>query len=254
MRINSYLLIMLISVLGLAISCERSTDSSSNIVYIPSSDMELSPRENAEAETMALYLSRELVAPEYLYQRIKNGLATLREQYLESVPQVGMTHLPMHPPQSLIAGLTAEAIEKIRNGSFDEWNTLNNRFRLSGVDTTSWKYGGSFVRLDFSILLNCRIAGPMYEELENVWSCQCNGYAGDYPNIYAWLDENDKLVLLVRDAWGDCPAGCIVSHFYYFIESDDGFDLEIEAEMVSGSTEPVDPRILEIYNFWRVGY
>jgi hypothetical protein len=59
--------------------------------------------------------------------------------------------------------------------------------------------------------------------LDGVRYAEPNGFVGDWSNVYPWrLDEG--MSYLWRDAWGDCPAGCINSRFWYFRVTDAGIE------------------------------
>ena len=71
----------------------------------------------------------------------------------------------------------------------------------------------------------------MYESLPSVGAVSHYGSIGDWPNFYPWRLPDGRLTLLFRDAWGDCLAGCIHSHFWYF--RIDGDSIEYVGDYIS---------------------
>lgn len=67
---------------------------------------------------------------------------------------------------------------------------------------------------------NIEALGELFEEIEGVVSAGGTWFAGDGGDIQAMINE-DHVELIYEHAWGDCPAGCIYSHFWKFRVYDD---------------------------------
>ena len=95
------------------------------------SDPSLTPRADAEAEEAALWLSGSLVAPEQLYVTLQRDLATIREQFGDSVPElreVGFT--PWQPSNEISIKLLPAAYNLYSQGAYHDLDSLNALFRL----------------------------------------------------------------------------------------------------------------------------
>ncbi len=183
-------------------------------------DRSTTPKENAEAELAALWLSGDLIAPQALYETIRNDLAAIRAANADSTDMVSIGFFPPWAPSELLAGFSSEGVQKIRNDNFPELERLNKYFGLVELDTSglSWGTRGS-AGLRFSGRKHPMMIAPDYDELDDVMWAEPNGYIGDWGNVYPWkLDRG--MSYLIRNAWGDCPAGCIYSVFWYFRVND----------------------------------
>jgi len=171
-------------------------------------------RGDSESELAALWLSGERVAPSDLYQTIKSDLSDIRTAYLDSISEVDTEFRPPWVPSQIIVGFTEEGVRKLRTGEFPEFDELNDLFHLTELDT---KLTSTTPRAVLTFAGNQhpqRLSDP-YGELDDIVYAEPNGYMGDWSNVYPWRLA-DGMSYLWRDAWGDCPAGCINSRFWYF--------------------------------------
>ncbi len=174
-----------------------------------------SPREDEEAELMALWLRGDVVAYDRDYDGVKSALASVREQFGDSIPQLKSIQF-VYPYQEGTAGLivTETAIAQLRAGEYMEWDSLNTLYKVADIDTSRMEASNQ-VELTFVGRLNPALLQTYYARLTGVSS----GYLGvrveDYSNIYPWKLDN-QYTFLLRQAWGDCIAECQYSHFWYF--------------------------------------
>jgi hypothetical protein len=105
-------------------------------------------------------------------------------------------------------------VQKIRDGHYPELEALNAQFGLTNLDTTRslWSHGS--VLMEFSGCKHPYVLGSYYEQLVDVMWSEPNGRIGDWSCVYPWKIEGG-MSYLFRNAWGDCPAGCINSVFWY---------------------------------------
>lgn len=179
-------------------------------------------RENAEAELAALWLSGELQAPEELYQSIKDDLSEIRAMYADSLAQLEIEFAPPWAPSQVLVGLTESGVQKLRSGDFPEFEELNSLFHLAELDT-KLNWAAPVAVLTFEGRQHpARIAAP-YAFLNDVSYAEPNGFSGDWSNVYPWR-LSDGMSYLWREAWGDCPAGCINSRFWYFRVTGSGIE------------------------------
>lgn len=177
-----------------------------------------------EALLMSLWVGDELRPDSALAIRLQNCLESLREEYRDSIWQVDIQFTHPWGPSLLIVGLTDSAANELRHDNYHAWDSLNNLFGLTSIDT-SWIYNMSYTTvLRFEGLLNSKILKSYYDSLPGLEYVNVGVRIGDWPCTYPWIIDN-KVRFLVREAWGDCPAGCIQSHFFYFKEIDDRFEL-----------------------------
>ena len=222
-KFNYVSVVLLILVVLLAVACEKRRTTEPDPGFSPPDEeinpLDLTPRENAEAEEAALWLSNEIVAPQDLYEKVLKGFNLLRGKYADSIPEVNIPFKFPTGTNGILMGIDSLAAGLIRSGIYDAWDSLNAYYRSFQIDTSDWSYGNSFifyVTISFEGRLNTYRLCDLYEKLPGVIWASAGGYVGDWPCTYPWIDSTVNLTFLVRNAWGDCPAGCIMSHYYYF--------------------------------------
>lgn len=228
---ESLLLVLFLGALtGIPFGCQSGPTQSN-----PSDTLEnrllLSPREDAEAEALALLYSGDLVAPEALYQTITKGLVTLRKSIPDSLKNLRDIHYNPRVAISAIQPLmTSEAKDLIRKGEYTEWDSLNAVFGTTVTDTLAITIYDSkkeffWVTLKATDRLSPCLMGKMYEKMDGV--AIMNTVAGglDGPSLYYGVKDGRDF-FLIRDAFGDCPSGCAYARFYLFVKSGNRYTLE----------------------------
>ena len=114
---------------------------------------------------------------------------------------------------SLLEGQAGPVALRTGNAAFD---ALNERLGLAAVDV--------FPRFEtvifyFNEYLNVPAAAAAYTALEGIEYAEPNIYLGDGPDIDA-VKSAGRWYVIVRRAWGDCPAGCIGEELLFFIVDD----------------------------------
>jgi len=183
------------------------------------------PRENGEAEAAALCASGELVAPEALYETFKNDFAAIRAEFAGSIPAVN--EIGFAPPWvvgQLILGVTELGAEAIRNGEAHGLDSLNSIYHLAHMDMTNLDSFSPRVLLTFKGRLHpLRLTEIYRSSLDILRYAQPNWFVGDSSKAYPRVSAEERRYLF-RQAWGDCPAGCIYSRFWYFRVTDAGIE------------------------------
>lgn len=158
-----------------------------------------------------------------------------------------------YAPGRLVVGLTptlratVEFILGDQEGSVvletgsEAFDTLNRQLGLRGVELHSRP---RHAILCFDDHLNAPIAAGAYSALEEVRYADPDYIVGDGPDVDALRDGNTWYVVF-RDAWGDCPAGCIHEKLFFFTVTDD------EVVKVEPSEALVDPRFQELIRWVR---
>lgn len=177
---------------------------------------------DTEAALMALWYCDGLIPSGEVYVRFRDALRELRWTYWHDIPAVKIRFIFPAVPSQILVSLTDSAITEFRNGTYHAWDSLNVLFHLRSIDSLPLLEEMKYVRMSFEGRLHPDHLRLYYEMLPGVTGAEAIKYGGDWPNLYPWILD-DKVTFLARDAWGDCPAGCTESHFYYFKEADTGF-------------------------------
>lgn len=132
----------------------------------------------------------------------------------------GVTAQRRHTPGVLLARLTrgwADALREAAEADGAGFDTgivaldeANGRLGLRGVRVLS----GHTFALEFDRTINVARAAAVYEALEGVEWAERDGVAGDGPNVEMGQHRGAWYVVF-REAWGDCPAGCIDQRLWF---------------------------------------
>jgi len=225
----------LVIVVILAVSCDQRTgtvdfngysggdDSQNPQPSEPNDPFAATPRADKEAELMALWLSAEIMAPDSLYNAVDKGLKFIRGNYPDSIPCSLFAFKPEFIPSVLIVVFTDSLAKEYRAGNYHDWDSLNNYFRVQEIDTSVF-LGKLSARLKFKGVLNPYHLEHIYmNNLPEMYLIDPDGFAGDWPNFYPWVVDN-RLEFFLRDAWGDCPAGCLDQDVYAFLQNDGEYE------------------------------
>lgn len=171
------------------------------------------PWPDEEAENLALIMSSEISAPQDLYERVKADLATIRERWGEEFPALhAVSYQPFHKPGYLSLGIDRDTLAAIQEGLPVSWDTLNERLGLERIGLS--KYSPS-LSLNFRARLNPEHLVRLYKDIPWVRWIGTGIRVGDWSTIQGYVHPGGPTYLF-RDASGDCPAGCAVSHYIYF--------------------------------------
>ena len=80
----------------------------------------------------------------------------------------------------------------------------------------------NFVLLKSEKSYNLFALGNKFKDVEGVFWAEPDGLVGDGNNVFAKTLNDGSLCFIYRAAWGDCPAGCISSHYWDVLVSSDG--------------------------------
>ncbi len=221
MRFLKILILTLGAALILTGACDRNSPTGGGPGGT-SGPFSATPRENEEAELMALWLSGEIMAPDSLYEAIDKGLKNVKGDFEETVSCSMYVFKPEFIPSELIIVFTDSLANLYRAGLYHDWDSLNNYYRVMVADT-NYSLGRFTAVLRFEGRLNSYHLKFIYRKaLPEMEIIDADSYAGDWPNLYPWIVDG-KLAFFLRDAWGDCPAGCMNQDIYAFIQTDTGY-------------------------------
>lgn len=179
-------------------------------------ESKLTPKDNAEAELIALCLSGNLIAPDSLYKQVLSDLAAIRSTFGDDFERLNrITFVPPWRAGGLIIGFDDTTAQNVANGEYQAWDELNKKYQLTKINTRLIGFIGT-TELYFKGRLHPRRLAGLYADLPGVSYTELNGRIGDSPNIYPRQTE-DGITYLFRDAWGDCASGCIYSEYWYFV-------------------------------------
>ncbi|MDH4038159.1 MAG: hypothetical protein OEX18_10975 [Candidatus Krumholzibacteria bacterium] len=204
--------VILLAALAVLASCGND-DTATNPPPLAQPDT-TTPRDNQEAEEAALWLSGELLAPQDLYETIRDDLAVIRSEYLDSIPETGTTFFPIWVVTEIIIYPDEVTWEKLRNHEPNAVDSLNTVFHATELD--SLRIGVHLLGIiTFEGRLHPQRLSEIYAAQHGVIFAEPNGYAGDWSNVYPW-EHNGKMTYLFRLGGGDCPSGCTENTFWYF--------------------------------------
>ncbi len=137
-------------------------------------DPALTPREDAEAEEAALWLSGSLVAPQELYELLVDDLALIRAGWGDSIPELNaISFQPYQPSNDLAVALYGDDYERFMQGEYNDLDSLNALF--GATDVTPWLFNS--LRITFSARYNVwRLAEVYMREHSVLWAEPGNGY------------------------------------------------------------------------------
>ena len=183
---------------------------------------------------MALWLSGELSPPQELHLRLLRDLGAIRSVYGDSIERVNQIRFraPWGVSQTIV-GFDEETYPLVEAGDYHAWDGLNQTYQLSRTKTSTF---GRSVLLRLEGLLHPERLSDSYAALPGVTYAVPNGVAGDASNIIPSIGTGG-ITYIFRDAWGDCPAGCIYERTWEFLVGPDGEPNLVEVTE-PGSTLP----------------
>lgn len=167
---------------------------------------------DAEALAIALWLSHELKAPTDLYERVRSDLLLIRDEFRDSIPAVDLKfHVPWEPGR-LILGFDQDYYQTISDGHYDAWDSLNALYNMVRIDLSMPAF--NMLKLKFDDELNPEILAAAYQQLPGVRFVVPNRYMGEQPMLLPAASVDGRLLYFFRNAWGDCPSGCLYSEYW----------------------------------------
>lgn len=198
--------------------------------------LSVTPMANEEAELAALWLTGSLVAPVDLYERVRDDLILIRDQWGDSMviwgdsvsdfgPENEIFDNELHFSMTRLAGYVSvychdTLLAKIQAGEVQTWNHLLDSLRADTVIVSSPGY--LFEKNRISIGFEGRLHPHRLQEifLDRVEGLSCCGLTfyilpPDY-SIILPLPDGDEVKYVLRFAWSHCNAICQYADFYYF--------------------------------------
>ena len=167
------------------------------------------------------HLLLDLSARDELERELAEGLRQVRTAY----PEVAGIHArERYRPSMLILGLEPPLLKRVQD-MFDraagvvtlrtgdpELDALNAELELRGAKSL----GSLGIIFCYGPELNVVAAAVAYSRLDGVRYAEPETRLGDGPDLEA-ARVNGDWYLVFRNAWGDCPSGCIKEQFTFFV-------------------------------------
>ena len=182
--------------------------------------------DGSDAAVLAYRFAEENALPlrgqwwEELQAELHDALSAVRRDY----PFLSAIHAQMSASPSVLLveladDLTARITEILDPDSarvtlatgHAEFDALNAELGLRSVGR--WGSWGFF--FCYHLGLDHDVAISSYSELDGIVSVDLDSYVGDGPDIFVELDGG-RWHITFRDAWGDCPAGCLYEELHGF--------------------------------------
>lgn len=173
------------------------------------------PRANREAEEAALWLSGRLIAPQGLYETVRDDLAAIRGEHLGAIPDLAITFFPPWSVTEIIVLPDDATWDRIHNGEPNAIDELNAIYHATAMDSLRITSHYVVAVIEFEGRLHPGLLAAIYDDADGVVYAQPNGYVGDRSNVYPW-EHGGRMTYLFRRGAGDCPAGCTENEFWYF--------------------------------------
>jgi hypothetical protein len=172
-----------------------------------------------EAETIALYLSGEMLAPPDLAQQVLEELASIRSAFGDARPEIrDIRFWPPWRPGSVILYFDEATKGSVASGTYSPWDELNQRYGLTRLDLTFLE-DNSFVILFFGDPLHPRRLEEKYALLPGV--SRTNPFnesplSGHNSSLFPGQVEQQNVYLFNR-TWNDG-----IDHHYMYFTVDQG--------------------------------
>ncbi len=149
-------------------------------------DPSVTPRQNEEAEEAAVWFSGSLVAPENLYEILRDDLALIRTSWRESIPQVDSISFQRHLHSDYLSVvLYRDAYERFTRGEYHDWDSLNTVFHVTEVRPLSY----ATVFLIFRGRYYTPSLAQVYKTIPSVFITESVGAESGYcepSTVFAW--------------------------------------------------------------------
>lgn len=169
-----------------------------------------------EATDLSAWWSGELYAPEDLRHEIATELRRIRLGYAKTVPNSQIRFRSVDATGQLLFGFSNAGWEMWKDGTYDAWDSLNIALNVDSiVVTTHYPEDFKYVVLFFNGRPNVSKLIELYSGLPETKYVEGNMFCCDWPILLMWR-QDDIVHYFFRNAWGDCPSGCIYEDYYYF--------------------------------------
>ena len=169
-----------------------------------------------EVLLLAQWLAGEMYPPVALAKELDRELITIREQWSNRIDAVNIRFGPPHEVAAIVVGFTDDGWQMFKEGEYHHWDALNEQFDLDTMILWGGGAAESFknVELHFNGMPNANLIVDYYAGIPEVKYVAVNGYCCDWPLLLVHQGEAQRHYFF-RNAWGDCPSGCIEEEYFY---------------------------------------
>lgn len=171
------------------------------------------PRAEVNLELLSVEMSGEITAAG-TYDRVTADIGWIREYFPETA---GIDYAGVIEGRRLTLGVDPATAAAIENGTYAEWDCLNEYYGLESVHPDSHAIG-DFATLELKGIYHVPLLATLYSELPGVESA--GSFHGSIPHgrtICGLVDSSSTHhYFIVVDAFGDCLSGCINRDVRYF--------------------------------------
>ena len=159
-----------------------------------------------------------ITAPQDVYDRLTKDVPAMQDVLENEMDSSVMNyegskinHRPLRSGRSLFISADTNTIQRMKNGTYSEWKCLASWYKLEHIED----FFGSFVIATFHGVYNFKKIAEEFKNLPGVTSAEPDGgILGGGSSVKGKI-EGDTWHFVFEAAWGDCPSGCIDSHYFY---------------------------------------
>ena len=175
-----------------------------------------------QALLLAQWLADEMYPPLPLARELDRELDIIYRQWSDRIDIKGIPFFPPYELAMILVGFTEEGWQMFKDGEYHHWDALNEQFDLDTM--TLWSGGAAEyfknVELHFNGLPNANHLVDYYAGLPEVEYVEVNAYCCDWSILLVYQGDEGRHYFF-RNAWGDCPSGCIEQEYYYIFVTGD---------------------------------
>ena len=212
-----------------------------------------------EAELLAQWLEDVMYPPVNLTRKLERELSLIRNQWGETIREAEIKFFPVYVPGELIIGFTDDGWQDFKSNDYHHWDVINEMLELDSIDIfmNDPDYYKN-VLLKFGDPLNSNLLVYYYTGLPGLSYVHVNSYCCDWLVLLVYR-EGEDCHYFFRNAWGDCPSGCIYNEYFYFTIDGDTAKYEGSYMYDWGNIQPAPPWMQMVneakakywvYNFW----
>jgi hypothetical protein len=189
-------------------------------IIVDTSRVSETPMGDLEAEWIALWWSRDLVAPAYLYERVLRDLKMIREGFVDLDPPLKGRFDRSWNPGYLGVIMSDSAITQYLEGAYTDLEELNQLFRLDHIVDSKLEDWG-LLHLYFETRAHPLRFAKFYLNISSVVDIYLNYTVRIGSELYPWY-ANGKLTYLFEEVWDCTLSGCLRCRYRYFRTTDFG--------------------------------
>lgn len=161
----------------------------------------------------AAVLSGQVMAPQYLYERVLSDLEKIRDKFGDSLPVRNIGYWPHWIPSAIMARIDSATLADSTSGARSMLDSLNAVYRCTSGNQPS----GTWWYLEFQGVLNPFALMKIYSQVPGMKViCPMTSGPGDWSLFGLSWSRREEIQYFFRHGFGDCPSGCINSVVYYF--------------------------------------